>query len=310
MSITPALPHLSLTFFPPPHVSARPTGRCRCASRVAAYVGTRIASTRLQGGINTEMLAGRTGWACRESVISFIIQLESGCLHWGKGGEIDITWGELEVCGLSNVKALLTAAKGEKRQEAGHRCWRRWWNKRGAEKRAGKLLATALDLLLSFLEVAVVFVGKRCGLRLLQLLLVLSHQLGIYLHFRRCQGRCSGKFQAGVADELAGEPEEWLLKVVVALGRDLKVLQVLLAVERDGARLDFALLSRERMRSQWPAAPVCRPFPAALTFTSTLLPQRTMGTFSHTRTRSRCQLGTFLYVIRLVTSNMMIPHWP
>lgn len=40
--------------------------------------------------------------------------------------------------------------------------------------------------------------------------------------------------------------------------------------------------------------------------TSTLLPTSTMGMFSHTRTRSRCQLGTFLYVMRDVTSNMMI----
>lgn len=24
----------------------------------------------------------------------------------------------------------------------------------------------------------------------------------------------------------------------------------------------------------------------------------------------RCQLGTFLYVMREVTSNIMIPHWP
>lgn len=60
--------------------------------------------------------------------------------------------------------------------------------------------------------------------------------------------------------------------------------------------------------------------------TSTLLPVRTMGMFSQTRTKSpgfvshfhsagagfdvRCQLGTFLYVMREVTSNMMIPHWP
>ena len=40
----------------------------------------------------------------------------------------------------------------------------------------------------------------------------------------------------------------------------------------------------------------------------TLLPQRTMGMFSHTRTRSRCQMGTFLYVTRAVTSNMMMAH--
>ena len=31
-----------------------------------------------------------------------------------------------------------------------------------------------------------------------------------------------------------------------------------------------------------------------LTLTSTLLPQRTIGMFSQTRSRSRCQLGTFL----------------
>jgi hypothetical protein len=41
-------------------------------------------------------------------------------------------------------------------------------------------------------------------------------------------------------------------------------------------------------------------------FARTLLPTSTMGMFSHTRTRSRCQLGTFLYVMRAVTSNMMM----
>ena len=39
--------------------------------------------------------------------------------------------------------------------------------------------------------------------------------------------------------ELLGEPQEGLLEVVVALGRDVKVLNVLLAVENDllGAHL-------------------------------------------------------------------------
>ena len=45
-------------------------------------------------------------------------------------------------------------------------------------------------------------------------------------------------------------------------------------------------------------------------FMSTLFPQSTIGMFSHTLTRSLCQLGTFLYVTRDVTSNMMIAHWP
>lgn len=43
---------------------------------------------------------------------------------------------------------------------------------------------------------------------------------------------------------------------------------------------------------------------------STLFPQRTIGMFSHTLTRSLCQLGTFLYVTLEVTSNMIMAHWP
>lgn len=45
-----------------------------------------------------------------------------------------------------------------------------------------------------------------------------------------------------VADELAREPEERLLEVVVGLGGNVVVLEVLLAVEGDGLRLDLALL--------------------------------------------------------------------
>lgn len=49
-------------------------------------------------------------------------------------------------------------------------------------------------------------------------------------------------YQLRVADKLAGEPEERLLEVVVGLGRDIVVLEVLLAVESDGLGLDLALL--------------------------------------------------------------------
>jgi hypothetical protein len=49
-------------------------------------------------------------------------------------------------------------------------------------------------------------------------------------------------YQSLVADEFPGEPEERLLKVVVGLGRDIVVLEVLLAVEGDGLGLDLALL--------------------------------------------------------------------
>ena len=49
-------------------------------------------------------------------------------------------------------------------------------------------------------------------------------------------------YQGLVADEFPGEPEERLLEVVVGLGRDVVVLEVLLAVEGDGLGLDLALL--------------------------------------------------------------------
>lgn len=38
------------------------------------------------------------------------------------------------------------------------------------------------------------------------------------------------------------EPQEWLLKVVVRFGGDLKVRKILFAVKRDSACLHFALL--------------------------------------------------------------------
>jgi hypothetical protein len=49
-------------------------------------------------------------------------------------------------------------------------------------------------------------------------------------------------YQRLVADKLACKPQEWLLEVVVGLGGDVVVLEVLLAVESDGLGLDLALL--------------------------------------------------------------------
>lgn len=49
-------------------------------------------------------------------------------------------------------------------------------------------------------------------------------------------------YETGVANELASQPQEGLLEVVVGLGGDVVVLQVLLAVEGDGLGLDLSLL--------------------------------------------------------------------
>ena len=50
-------------------------------------------------------------------------------------------------------------------------------------------------------------------------------------------------YQTGIANELAGEPEEGLLEVIVGLGRNVVVLEVLFPVEGDGLGLDLALLN-------------------------------------------------------------------
>ena len=49
--------------------------------------------------------------------------------------------------------------------------------------------------------------------------------------------------QLRVADQLASKPEEGLLEVVVGLGGDIVVLEVLLAVEGDGLSLHLTLLN-------------------------------------------------------------------
>lgn len=167
------------------------------------------------------------------------------------------------------------------------------------------------------LEVVVLFRQRRSS-GLVELLLVLRHEVLVDLDLGRGERGRGDELEVRVADELAREPEERSLKVVVRLGRNLKVLQVLLAVERDGARLDLSLL--QTSGAAGPKSVISPVFSlraqlkrrrgATRTLTSTLLPQRTMGMFSQTRSRSRCQLGTFLYVILDVTSNMMIPHWP
>lgn len=56
------------------------------------------------------------------------------------------------------------------------------------------------------------------------------------------KGGGGGTYETGVADELASEPQEGLLEVVVGLSGDIVVLEVLLAVESNRLGLDFALL--------------------------------------------------------------------
>lgn len=87
-------------------------------------------------------------------------------------------------------------------------------------------------------------IGEGCVERRVELRLVLGHEGRVNLDLRGSEGRGGDKLERLVADELAGEPEEGLLEVVlewvremplqwyntyVRLGRDLEVLEVLCA---------------------------------------------------------------------------------
>ena len=62
------------------------------------------------------------------------------------------------------------------------------------------------------------------------------------MDFGGSEGRGSRELEVWIRSELASQPEERLLKVVVGLCRDVVVLQVLFAMESNGLGLDFALL--------------------------------------------------------------------
>ena len=179
----------------------------------------------------------------------------------------------------------------------------------------------------SRLQVIVIVVGEGHVLGLLHLLGVLGQQGLVDLGRGRGQGRSSDEFlgcalvfqasytasssraaayQSGVANQLASQPQEGLLKVIIGLGRDVVVLQVLLAVEGDSLGLDLALLDVDLVAAEDDGDVFAHADEVTYHAVSRRLP-RAAGLPGED---ARCQLGTFLYVIREVTSNMMMPHWP
>ncbi len=85
----------------------------------------------------------------------------------------------------------------------------------------------------SSLQVLVVVVGKDGVLRLDHVLLQLSLPLLVHLDLGWGEGGHGDKLQIGVADQLASQPEEGLLEVVVRLGGDVVVLKGKLIDRRD-----------------------------------------------------------------------------
>jgi hypothetical protein len=96
---------------------------------------------------------------------------------------------------------------------------------------------------IKLLQISIIFVRKREGSSLVHLVLVLGHEGLVNLNLRRSKSGRSDKLEGRVADELSSKPEERFLKVVVGLGRDIVVLEILLSVESNGLGLDLTLLN-------------------------------------------------------------------
>ena len=111
--------------------------------------------------------------------------------------------------------------------------------------------------------------------------------------------------QSWVANKLACQPKERLLEVIIGLGRDVVVLKVLLSVESNGLGLHLSLLDINLVSGEDDGN--------ILADTDQITCEEELADVmckSNSGNNSRCQFGTFLYVIREVTSNMMMPHRP
>lgn len=167
-------------------------------------------------------------------------------------------------------------------------------------------------------HISVLLIRQGGGARLLQLGLVLLHQRRVDLHLGRGEGGGSDKLERRVADELAREPEEGLLKVVLFFSRSHRgggergVSARFCAPpgregQRERERREEKRRERERRRTKRGAqltfdfaeiSKYCKffflwnvtaPVLTLRSLTSTLLPQRTMGIDSQTRSTVREQ---------------------
>lgn len=85
---------------------------------------------------------------------------------------------------------------------------------------------------------------------ILHLLLVRFQELLIDSDLRWGQCWRGNKLQSGVTNELPSQPQEGLLEVVVRLGGDVVILEVLLAMERNGLGFDLAFLHVDLISSE------------------------------------------------------------
>lgn len=137
------------------------------------------------------------------------------------------------------------------------------------------------------LQICIILIWKRHAYSIVHLLLVSVEGSLIDGDLGRSQSRGCDELQRRVSDQFSCEPKERFLKVVVGLGRDVVVLQVLLSVESDSLCLDLSLLHVDLVTAQNDGNVLANTDNITC---STLV----LGIASLDHKYSRCQLGTFL----------------
>ena len=96
----------------------------------------------------------------------------------------------------------------------------------------------------------IVILGQRARRSLSQFLLVSVHVIHVDHGLRGSHGGSLHEHKVVVSRELLRKPQEWLLEVVVGLGRKLEVLKVLLAMESDSLGLHLTVLNVDLVTAQ------------------------------------------------------------
>lgn len=130
---------------------------------------------------------------------------------------------------------------------------------------------------------------------------------------------CSWKVTKYIPSKFSGKVKKRLLKVVIALGWDLIVLQILLPVESNLLCFHLPVLHINLVptKNNWDvfthsekATKRCKSIEHNIRKLWLEIRKGKTCRFNTNLQRSRCHVGTFLYVNRAVTSNMIIAHCP
>lgn len=104
-----------------------------------------------------------------------------------------------------------------------------------------KNMRNSQRVLLDIPSQIIIVIGKFSVSRILDFFLVDGNHLRIHLNFWWSKCGHGDEFEIGISNEFTSQIEERFLEVVVGLGGNIVVLEILLAMEGDALGFDFAV---------------------------------------------------------------------